>query len=576
MVTATFLFVSSARYSLAYVGAIVLFGFIALAWYAPLLGDRFFKRIEKVGKRMARRKTLMLVGIATAAILARVSLLWLMPVPVPEEHDEFSYLLAGDTFAHGRVTNLTHPMSVFLDTFHVLFHPSYQSIYPPAQGAVLAVGQLLGHPWIGVLLSVAGMCAAAVWMLQGWLPPNWALLGGLLILLRLGSFNYWIDSYWGGAVAAIGGALVLGAFRRIIHYQRPRDALLMGIGIGLLANSRPFEGLIFCVTIAVAFIIWLLSKRSPRLEIIGPRVLLPLLCVLSLTTVFMGYYNRRVTQNSFVLPRALYQRERLNSPVFWWQSSRAPLHYSNLQFEQFYKLEREARYGEHKDHFVRSSWGILQAVFVFFCGPLLVVPALTLPWLLRDQRMRLLIVQLSVSLVGLLVVWAFFVHYAAPLTATVLALAMQGMRHLRHWQNGSRPVGIGLTRAIVLVCIIWVPAHAVRTWLDAHRGTVWINAEMLVRARIVRQLEATPGDHLVIVRYSANHDVHQEWVYNAADIDHSKIVWAREIPGVDLQPLLEYFHNRKVWTVAPDSADVQLHAWAGSLGAALQEDRSLK
>ena len=118
-------------------------------------------------------------------------------------------------------------------------------------------------------------------------------------------------------------------------------------------------------------------------------------------------------------------------------------------------------------------------------------------------------------------------------------------------------MGIGLTRAIVLVCIISVPAHAVKTWLDAHRGIVWSNAEMLVRARIERQLEATPGEHLVIVRYSANHDVHQEWVYNAADIDHSKIVWAREIPGVDLQPLLEYFHNRTIWTVDPDGADVQ-------------------
>lgn len=561
---------------ISYVRWLILPVLAVAAWYAPLLGDRFFKRVEKVGKAMARKKTLVLVGIATAAILARVSLLWLMPVPVPVAHDEFSYLLAADTFAHGRVTNPAHPMSLFLDTFHVLFHPSYQSIYPPAQGAVLALGQLLGHPWIGVLLSMAGMCAAAVWMLQGWLPPNWALLGGLLILLRFGLFNYWIDSYWGGAVAAIGGALVLGAFRRIIRYQRPRDAVLMGIGIGLLANSRPFEGLIFCVTIAAAFFIWLLSKRSPQLEIIGPRVLLPLLCVLSATTVFMGYYNRRVTQNSFVLPRALYQRERLNLPVFSGQSPSAPLHYSNPQFEQFYNVEQKAEYSEHKDHFARSSWRRLQALFVFFSGPLLVVPVLTLPWLLRDQRMRLLIVQLSVSLVGLLVVWAFFVHYAAPLTATVLVLVVQGMRHLRHWRNGSRPVGIGLTRAIVLVCIISVPAHAVKTWLDAHRGIVWIDAEMLVRARIERQLEATPGEHLVIVRYSANHDVHQEWVYNAADIDHSKIVWAREIPGVDLQPLLEYFRNRRVWTVEPDGADVQLHAWAGSPGAAWQEDRSTK
>ena len=44
----------------------------------------------------------------------------------------------------------------------------------------------------------------------------------------------------------------------------------------------------------------------------------------------------------------------------------------------------------------------------------------------------------------------------------------------------------------------------------------------------------------------------QEWVYNRAVIDHSKIVWAREIPGLDLEPLLKYFSDRQVWVVEPD------------------------
>jgi hypothetical protein len=58
---------------------------------------------------------------------------------------------------------------------------------------------------------------------------------------------------------------------------------------------------------------------------------------------------------------------------------------------------------------------------------------------------------------------------------------------------------------------------------------------------------------LVIVRCSPGHRPHREWVYNSADIDHSKIVWAREIPGVDLAPLLAYCSNRKVWVVDPDA-----------------------
>ena len=65
----------------------------------------------------------------------------------------------------------------------------------------MAVGQLLGHPWFGVLLSMGAMVMAMTWMLQGWFPPQWALLGGVLIVVRFGLFTHWVDSYYNGSVA---------------------------------------------------------------------------------------------------------------------------------------------------------------------------------------------------------------------------------------------------------------------------------------------------------------------------------------------------------------------------------------
>ena len=65
----------------------------------------------------------------------------------------------------------------------------------------------------------------------------------------------------------------------------------------------------------------------------------------------------------------------------------------------------------------------------------------------------------------------------------------------------------------------------------------------LLRKPVETQLASLPGEHLVLVLYSKDHNSGEEYVYNEADIDHAKTVWAREIPGMDLGPLLTYFRK---------------------------------
>ena len=167
-------------------------------------------------------------------------------------------------------------------------------MYPPGQGLMLAVGQLMGHPWIGVLISVTLMCGGICWMLQGWMPPGWALLGGVLAVINFGIFSYWVNSYWGGALAAFGGCLVLGTLPRIVKHHGARDAIIMAVGLVVLANTRPYEGLVLSLGVAVALLAWVTSKRGPAMGDLILRSALPIASVLLLAGVAMGYYFWRV------------------------------------------------------------------------------------------------------------------------------------------------------------------------------------------------------------------------------------------------------------------------------------------
>ena len=236
---------------------------IALAHIAPELGANWFEKWEQRLGNLARRRAVAVFSVGVLALALRAGLLPILPVPEPAIHDEFSHLLLSDTLAHGRMANPTHPMWIHFETFHVNQKPAYASMYYPGQALFLALGQVVGgHPFWGVWLSVGLMCAAICWMLQGWLPPGWALLGGVLAVMRLALFSYWANTYFGGAVAAIGGALVLGALPRIKRDQRVRDAVLMALGLALLANTRPYESLFFCVPIAGALLLWMIGKNG--------------------------------------------------------------------------------------------------------------------------------------------------------------------------------------------------------------------------------------------------------------------------------------------------------------------------
>lgn len=546
---------------------------LLLAWIRPSLGAAWFERLERRFATLASRRTLAVVLVGVTALAVRAALLPIEPIPEPIVHDEFGYLLAADTFAHGRLTNPTPPMWQHFETFHVMFHPTYASIYPPAQGIILAVGQVVfRNAFWGVWLSVGLMCAAITWMLQGWVSAEWALLGGCLALLRYAAFGYWTDSYWGGAVAAIGGALVLGTLPRINESQRIRDALLMALGFAILANSRPYEGFVFSLPVAAILIAWLFSKKSPHLRMTLRQVVVPMTLVLALAGAWMGYYFWRVTGDPFRMPYHIERQTYAMAPYFVWQPIRPEPVYEHAPMKTMF-VEDEMRVL----HLFRSPMGLLVRAYLawsFFVGPVLTFPFLMLAFTapqktplrsLGGESVNLLLIFAS-FVAGTLLVNFYSPHYSAPATGLIILGVILAIKQLRKWGKA----GLILARTVPLVCLISVGMRAAAKPLHIELASFYMfswNQEPVPafgRGAIERELGQIPGKHIVIVRYKPDHAPFAEWVYNQADISDSRIIWARDTTPASDQELINDFPGRYVWILDADAKPPALHKFEAS------------
>ena len=488
-------------------------------------------------------------------IALRLALLPEYPIPTPNVSDDFSYILLADTLRHFHFANSPHPLHQFFETYFVLQQPAYGSIFPLGQGLLLAIGwTLLGNPWAGVALSIGALCALCYWMLRAWVADTWALVGGLLAVIEFGPLNQWMNSYWGGAVSACAGCLVFGALPRLRESGRRRDAAWLGLGLALQLLTRPYESIFLLISVPLFFLPDL--RRLARPAAIAALVVLPAIGLMLLQ-------NKQATGSWTTLPYMLSRYQYGVPTTFTVQ--RLPTPHRQLTREQQldYDAQSEA-HGPGTDTFAAywTRWASRLRFYRFFMlAPLfLALPAFLVK--LREYRFAWVLLTIFLFSLGTTFYPYFYSHYIAALTCLFVLIAVAGLAQLSRWEIRGIAVGGECARILLFLCaahfVFWYGLHVSRddaliaamtpyeTWDNINHG------DPQGRIAIQRQLLTAPGQQLVFVRYWPQHQF-QEWVHNAADIDRSRIVWARDLGPEENQRLLRYSPQRTAWLLEPDA-----------------------
>lgn len=511
------------------------------AWFAPAYQDTLLRKWERAAARFAAHRVLSCVAIALVVLLTRLVLLPVWQIPKPYIWDEFGYILQADTFASGRLTNPPHPMAPFFESIYVLQSPTYNAKFPPGQGLMLSVGKIIfDQPWFGAWLSCGLLAAALCWALQGWFPPAWALFGSV-IALPLCIFSYWMNSYWGGAVTAIGSAFVIGAIPRI--RKKNNASWLLAIGFVLQIYTRPFEGCLLLAPIFLMLVFLRLEARSwAAILLIG-----------AFGAAWLGYYNYRVTGSPVNLPYLEYDRQYPSTPHVNVLPLPPPHQFAHLDFTLMDRWEREAWARARSAAFITTRFGDVTQMLNTFLGSMVLLIPVALFWrnLFHSARLKLLWWCLLTGCIAIAIGTQYYEHYAAPILPVILILAVQAFRHLRVFEYSGRPIGKFLCRAMPAVMLVLAAgSQAAQLYRAKFNGAGYYPNTK--RDPIEETLAEQPGGHVIFVRYTNYRFPQEEWIYNHADIDNAPVVWAQDMGPLENRRLMEYFKGRTFWLLKPD------------------------
>jgi hypothetical protein len=319
-------------------------------------------------------------------------------------------------------------------------------------------------------------------------------------------------------------------------------------------NSRPFEGALLSLLLGawLLFSAWRGKTIKSLLVWSAPGALLVLLPVLA----WMGYYNYRITGHALRMPYAEHAAQYMRSPIFFWQQPnperRSGVPHLDAFFDAFERPEWESQ---------TTPTGFLRNVFrklVFLTAdtfrPVVLLPVVLIGGWLAVRR------RAAARIAGSVCVGLLIVHFAltpwlriqylgviAPLFVLFVTLSLRELDALWRGLPIGSVVALTLLVALPVTCVVFAK-------------TITSDPSLIGRGRekCIRVIESQPGNHLVFVYYPDGPQAIYEWVYNSADIDAQRVIWAHAINLQGNTELIRHYADRSVWLLTAQNENYQL------------------
>jgi hypothetical protein len=385
-------------------------------------------------------------------------------------------------------------------------------------------------------------------------------------VFEFGPLNDWMNGYWGGGVSAAAGCLVFGAMPRLQERWLTRDAMLLGLGLAVQWLTRPYE----CILLVVCALLYFLpALRKPEEARKLARALAVVLLMILPAAAITLIQNKQATGSWTTLPYMLSRYQYGVPTTFTIQPNPVPHRELTAQQQLEYKMQASfhGNAAESITRFLgRLEYRVRFYRFFFFAPLYLALAAFLVA--LREWRFTWAALCLLIFALGANFYPFFFPHYIAAVTCLFVLASVTGLERLSRLTIRSLPAGREAALLILLLCVahflFWYGLHlfdqqpfsmALRqyeTWDAINHG------DPAGRTDIQRAQAKAPGKQLVFVRYWPQHIFQQEWVYNAADVDGARVVWARDLGADENDKLLHYYPDRTPWLLDPDARPPKL------------------